>query len=263
MDTLYVLSRSVDHRYTLPLDAAEAQEAFSQKRAYFTAEAERNPLVREILAAGRVHYDGLEDDDRHAFLAGPATFFRTHEVLRRTQGTNCPIRIGDREYSRDEVVEMFARCVPNARLGHIPWCSLARYRMSLGLAWSATLLVAHLVARNGGSDEAFDAFTLYYMGIATTLAALIGTALRQNRDVSQAAPWNSAMYLDLNIDLLRRDSPALAVARKEFVPQEKPFKTPQFYIALARRIESHGFDDELTERLRATEAATDGRTAMG
>lgn len=258
MDTLYVLCRSVDHRYAHLLDAADVEAAFTQKRAYFAAEAEHNPLVQEIMTGGTVTFDGLEAVDRHAFLVGPATFFRTHEILRKTLATNHRIKVGQQEYSREEVAAMFARCVPNARLERLPWCSLGRYRVSLGLAWGATLLTAHFTARGQDVDLPVDPFVLYYMGIITTVAALIYPSLRQNRDVRDVAPWNSAMYLDLNADLLRRNNRAVAVARKEYVPQERPLKTPRFYYALARTIEAHGFDTELAQRLSAPAPAGNG-----
>jgi len=249
MDTLYVLCRSVDHRYAPPLDAADVEAAVAQKSEYFTVEADANPLVQEILAGGRVSFEGIAAVDKHAFLRGPATFFRTHEILRKTFAANTPITIGTREYSREDVAVMFERCVPNSKLELIPWCSLGRYRVSLGLAWGATLLTAHITARGNESEVLLDPFVLYYMGSTTTIAALTYTTVKQNRDVRCAAAWNSAMYLDLNADLLRRNCRALAVARKEYVPQETPFKTTRFYYALARKVESHGFDAELTKRL--------------
>lgn len=121
--------------------------------------------------------------------------------------------------------------------------------MSLGIAWSTTLVVAHAVARGSESTSPLDGAVLFYMGTVTTIAALIHTALKRNRDVRHAAPWNSALYLDLNADLLRRGSPALAVARKELIPQKRPFKTHGFYYAIARGIESHAFDVELSHHL--------------
>ena len=249
MDTLYTLCRAADNRYVLPLQVTDAAEIVAHKKAYFTAEAERNPLVREILTRGRVIYDGIAADDRRAFLVGPATFFRTHEILRKTRSTNRPICVGPREYTHNEVVAMFARCIPNVMLEYIPWCSLSRYRMSLGLAWSTTLIVSHIVARGNESAFPLDGAVLVYMGTITTVAALAHTALKRNRDVRHAAPWNSALYLDLNADFLRRGSPALAVARKEFVPQKRPFKTHAFYYAIARGIESHAFDADLLRHL--------------
>lgn len=247
MDTLYVLCRSVDHRHPDQMGADEAREACAQKTAYFNAEAKINPLVEAILTGGRVTFDGLSAQDKHGFLDGPATFFRTHEILRKTQSSQARLAIGPREYTHDEVAAMFSRCVPNAKLARLPWCSLGRLRISLGLAWAATLLVAHITARGQEGDDLFDPFALYYTGSITTVAALIYTTLKQNRDVRHAAPWNSAMYLDLNADLVRRNSPALARAREECVPQEKPFKTSRFYYAVARKIESHGFDAELMQ----------------
>jgi len=111
--------------------------------------------------------------------------------------------------------------------------------------WGITLLVAHLFARDNPGSGMFDSFILYHVGLSATIVALVYTALKSNRDVRQSAPWNSAIYLDLNADLVRRNSPALAAARKEFLPQQKGFKDPDFYYALARRIETHGFDSEL------------------
>jgi hypothetical protein len=161
--------------------------------------------------------------------------------------------IGRREFSHDEVAKMFSRCVPNAKLAQLPWFSLGRCRVSLALACGVTLLIAHIVARGQDSDQLLDPFAVYYVGILTIVAALAYPIIKQNRDVRHAAPWNSAMYLDLNADLLRRNSPAVAIARKEVLPQEKPLKTSRFYYALARKIESHGFDTELVQRLPASQ----------
>ncbi|HTO03603.1 MAG TPA: hypothetical protein VL069_07870 [Opitutus sp.] len=254
MDTLYVLCRSVDRRHDSHMEPADADEACDQKLAYFEAEAKVNPLVKEILAGGTITCDGLAAHDSHGFLQGPATFFRTHEILRKTQRANSPLYIGGREYSHDEVTAMFDRCIPNAKLAHLPWWSFGRFRMSLGLAWALTLVVAHISARGQETDEWLDPFVLYYSGSITTVAALVYTTMKQNRDVRHAAPWNSAMYLDVNADLIRQNSPVLAFARKEFVPQEKPFKTSRFYYSLARRIESRAFATELLRRQSAAQS---------
>ena len=142
-----------------------------------------------------------------------------------------------------------AASVPNAKLQHLPWFSPSRYVTSLALAWGATLLIAHLFARDNPADGPFDTFVLYHLGLIASIVALAYTALKTNRDVRQSAPWNSAIYLDLNADLVRRNSPGLACARKEMLPQQKGFKHPDFYYALARRIEAHGFDEELARRV--------------
>lgn len=253
MDSLYTLCRSVDNHCAPPLTCAQADEAIEHKKAHITQAAVDNPLLQAVLRGDRVTYAGLEKDDRRQFLAGPATLFRTHEILRRTRRGNLSLHIGDAEYAHDTVAGFFDRCVPNAKLHHRPWFSPARYTTSLALVWGVTLLIAHLVARDHPEPALLDGFVLYHLGLGGTIAALAYTALKRNRDVRRPAPWNSALYLDLNIDLLRRNHPALACARKEFIPQQTPYKTPEFYYALARRIETHGFDDELMTK-RATPA---------
>ena len=245
MDTLYTLCRSADNHHAPPFTAEQVAEITSHKATYFAHEAAGNPLVAEILAGGSITFFNLKQQDRRKFLEGPATFFRTHEILRRTRGSNAPIRIGGREYPHNAVAEMFGRCVPNAKLKHLPWFSPTRYVTSLAYAWGGTLLVALLFARENPAGGMFDPFVLYYVGLLTTIVALVYTALKSNRDVRQSAPWNTAIYLDLNADLVRRNSPALAAARKEFLPQQKGFKHPDFYYAVARRIESHSFDGDL------------------
>ncbi len=245
MDTLYTLCRSVDNHHAPPLSAEQVAEITAHKRAHFEQEAVRNPLVREILDGGSVTFFGIEGEDRREILRGPAGFFRTHEILRQTRRTNSPLKIGGREYPHDEVAAMFARCVPNVKLQHNSWFSPARYTTTLGLVWGVTAIAAHLAARDAGEGQLFDPAILYFLGLGGTGAALVTTALKRNRDVRQASPWNSATYLDLNADLVRRGSPLLALARKEFIPQQRPFKTPEFYDPLVRRIETQGFDDEL------------------
>jgi hypothetical protein len=245
MDTLYTLCRSVDNRCVPPLTAEQVKEIAAHKQAYFEQEAAQNPLVQAILGRGTVTYFGIEQDDRHGLLVGPAGFFRTHEILRQSRRTNAPLKIDGREYPHNEVAALFARCIPNAKLQHNPWFSPARYLTSLGLVWGLTAIAAHLAARDDGEGLLFDPAILYFLGLGGTGAALVTSALARNRDVRQGSPWNSATYLDLNADLVRRRSDLLALARKEHIPQQRPFKTPEFYYPLVRRIEAHGFDEEL------------------
>jgi hypothetical protein len=256
MDNLYTLLRSADNNRTPPLTLKEATDLLNRKKAYFLEEAKTNPLAREILRGGRIGCDGLTKSGDNDFFAGPATFFRVHELLRKTRSQNLPFQIGNAEFPHNEVVDLFERCVPNVHLHYAPWCSPARYTASLGLAWGSTLLVAHLVARNADSRTFLDPDVLYHMGLYTTLAALLYTALKKNRDVRHSAPWNTAIYLDLNTDLIRRDLPAAALARKEFLPRQHGlFKTPDFYYPLARKIENHGFDTELSVLLAGQKTA--------
>jgi hypothetical protein len=244
MDTLYTLCRSADNRWALPLTAEQAAEVAARKRAYFADEAARNPLVAEILREGTLDYHGLEKDDRRGFLQGPAGFLRCHEVLRRTQRSNRPVRIGGREFAHDEAAGLFARCVPNAKLEHRPWYSTSRYTTTLALAWGVTLLAAHLVGRDEGTGL-FEPRILSQLGLLLTAAAVVTSALRSNRDLRHAAPWNSAVYLDLNASLVRRGAPELGLARKETLPRQRTFKTPAFYYPLAERVRRGGYDDEL------------------
>ena len=256
MDTLYTLLRSADRRHSLPLQPDAARDIVACKQAYIQAEAEGNPLLREILAGGTVRFEGIESVDRHGFLKGPATFFRVHEILRKNRAGDQPIRIGGEEFSHDDAVAFFCRCMPNVWLRHVPWHSLAHYRLSLPLAWGSSLLVSHLVARSSTEGGFLDGTILYYMGIGTTTAAVVYSTLRSSRRLNRPAPWNSALYLDLNIDLFRRQSPALAAARKDCLPRQTPWKTPDFYYALARRIEHGGFDEALSRQLPTATADT-------
>lgn len=245
MDTLYTLCRSVDNHGAPPLTAEQVAEAAAHKQAYFEQEAARNPLVHAILSRGSVTFFGIEQADRHGILVGPAGFFRTHEILRQSRRTNAPLKIDGREYPHNEVAALFARCIPNAKLQHNPWFSPARYLTTLGLAWGLAAIAAHLAARDEGEGVLFDPAILYFLGLGGTGVALVTSALARNRDVRQGSPWNSATYLDLNADLVRRRSPLLALARKDRIPQQRPFKTPEFYYPLVRRIEAQGFDEEL------------------
>lgn len=250
MDTLYTLCRSVDNHHAPPLSAEQVAEISAHKKTYFEQEAVRNPLVRAILSGATVTYFGIERDDRHGLLRGPAGFFRTHEILRQSRRSNKPLKIDGCEYPHNDVAAMFARCIPNTKLQHNPWFSAARYTTTLGLVWGVTLIAAHLAARDTGEGGLFDSGILYFLGFGGTGVALVVSALARNRDVRQASPWNSATYLDLNADLVRRSSPLLAVARKEFLPQQRPFKTPEFYYPLVRRIENHALDDDLGRRMK-------------
>ena len=247
MDNLYTLLRAVDNSHAEYPSPKQAGEILRRKKAYFQEEAKTNPLAREILNNGRIDCDLVDKTKgHHTFLVGPPTYFRVHELLRRTRKKNLPLQIGGQEFSHNQVVDLFERCVPNVQLHHAPWCSLARYTTSLGLAWTSTLLTAHLVGRNADQSILLDLGILCQMGLYTTLLALLFTAFKTNRDVRRAAPWNTALYLDLNVDLVRRDLGSVAVAHKDILPRQPGlFKTPDFYYPLALKIENHGFDAEL------------------
>ncbi len=249
MDNLYTLLRSVDNSRTPPLSPEEAGELCKKKKTYLLEETKTNPLAQAILQGDKIGCDSLPKPTAQSFLCGPATFFRVHELLRKTRAKNLPIQIGSREFSHNDAVDLYERCVPNVQLHHAPWCSLSRYSTSLGLAWGITVLVAHIVARGRDNATMLDGAVLYHLGVCTTFAAFLFTALKRNRDVRHPAPWNTAIYLDLNTDLLRRDLPLAALARKEFLPHQDLFKTPAFYYALARKIESHGFDADCTAQI--------------
>jgi hypothetical protein len=249
MDNLYTLLRAVDNSHALPLTPAEATELLNRKKAHILEEAKTNPLAREILRGGQVTCDSLPKPVASSILNGPASFFRVHELLRKTRAKNYPLQIGGREFPHNTVVDLYERCVPNVQLHHAPWCSPARYTTSLGLAWGCSLLVALIAGSREDGQTALDNHVLYYMGTYTTLAALLYTAIKKNRDVRHSAPWNTAIYLDLNTDLIRREHPAAAAAHKDILPRQKLFKTPEFYHALVRKIEAHGYDAELTARV--------------
>ncbi|MBK9992195.1 MAG: hypothetical protein IPP19_16090 [Verrucomicrobia bacterium] len=261
MDNLYTLLRAVDNSHSLPLTPKEAADLLNRKKAHFHEEAKTNPLAREILRGGQITCEFLPKPVASSILVGPATFFRVHELLRKTRSKNFPLQIGGREFPHNEVVDLYERCVPNVQLHYAPWCSLARYATSLGLAWGCTLLVALVVGHSEETRTALDSGVLYYMGLYTTLAALLYTALKKNRDVRHSAPWNTAVYLDLTTDLIRREQPAVAAAHKDILPRQKFFKTPEFYHAIVRKIEAHGFDAELNARLNATQASAPASVA--
>jgi hypothetical protein len=245
MDTLYTLCRSADNRHAVPLGADARAGVIAHKRAFFADEAAVNPLVAEILRGGTVSVHVPSAGRRAEFLRGPASFFRTHELLRRTRSTNAPLLLGGREYPRVEVLGFFQRCVPNTNLHFRPWFSTARYTTSLGLAAAGTILIAHLVALTSDNDALFDHAVAWQAGVLLFAAAILSSARRSNRDPRHAAPWNSAIYLDANAALIRSGSPSLAVARKEWIPQQRLFKEPAFYDRLLAEIESGRFAEHL------------------
>lgn len=249
MDNLYTLLRSVDNSCPAHPSTSEAAEILKRKKAYLLEESKSNPVAREIVNGGRVRCDLIDKNGRKQFLEGPATFFRIHELLRQTRKKNHPIQVGGEELPHNTVVEYFERCVPNVRLYHAPWCSPSRYAVSLGIAWASTLLVSHIVGRNSDTPALFDSRVSYYMGLYTTLVALLYTALKSNRDVRHSAPWNTTLYLDLNVDLVRRDNASAALAHKDVIPRQGLFKTPEFYYSVAKKIEAHGFDENLNRLL--------------
>jgi hypothetical protein len=245
MDTLYTLCRSADNRQAVPLSRDARAEVIVHKRTFFADEAAANPLVAEILRGGIVSLHTPLAGRRAGFLRGPASFFRTHELLRQTRTTNAPLLIGGREYPRAEVLGLFQRCVPNTNLHFRPWFSTVRYTTSLGLAAAGTILIAHVVALTSDDDGLFDREVAWQVGVLLFAAAILSSARRSNRDPRHAAPWNSALYLDANAALIRSGSPSLAVARKEWIPQQRLFKEPAFYDRVLAEIESGRFAEHL------------------
>jgi len=180
------------------------------------------PLAAHIVRGARIACPEIEDDFSQE---GLTTCFRVHEILRKTRGRpEARILLDEKPVARRELLAMYRLLTPNTNLE--PLSPYTLYTLPRILA---TALVGGVViggwAGHEQTPESWMDFRAACFGAGLVAAAmsLLGQ-FAWSRNLARAAPWNVALYNDVNFVLYQRDPKLLYLARVELVERNHLIK---------------------------------------
>lgn len=216
-----------------------------QKQRTLERAVQHNPLAAAIVQRRPLHCE-------HGLLAGrafvglPVTCFGVHEVLLRTRfhrdfadgGSPGMLMLGEEHVTHDQLLGWYQELVPNVNLHRV-------YDRSM---WLEKPAVAPLLAgAMTGALVAADADPgqwLFVVGAGLLGAMACGLVLysvnrsRYGRQLHQTAPWNSSLYVDINLALLRDHPAELHLGCRARIPRPHlaGWKLKSQYYPLARQV---------------------------
>jgi hypothetical protein len=207
------------------------------------------PLAAHIVRGSRIACADIDDEYSRE---GPVTCFRVHEILRKTRHhPEARILLNESPVPREELLKMYRLLTPNTNLE--PLSKLNLYSLpSVLLAALVGGVVAGSWMGRDQTPEVWMDFRAAVVGagvVAATMSLLGQFAL--SRNVARTAPWNAALYNDLNLLLYQRDPALLYLARREFMERNHLIKgglNGRRYHERARAIESGAYLEVLQRR---------------
>jgi hypothetical protein len=180
------------------------------------------PLAVHIVRGSRIACEAV--DDPYA-RAGAVTCFRVHEILRKTRShPEARIVLNDTPIAREELLAWYRMLVPNTNLEPLSKLTLFTMPRILLTGLLGGVVIGGLAGRQQTPPAALD-FEAGLFGAA--LVAAVMTLLGQfalSRNILKTAPWNAAIYDDINLALFRRDPGLLYLARREYMDRNQCIK---------------------------------------
>ncbi len=234
----------------LPLAATE--ELVGAKRRIIEDVVATAPLAAMIVKGSRIACADIKDEYS---CEGAVTCFRVHEVLRKTRRhPEARILIDGEAVARRDLLALYRMLTPNTNLEPLsPFTLYTPPRIVL-----AGIVGGVLVGAAFGREDApavsinLRAALLGGCLIAGAMSLLGQFAL--SRNLAKTAPWNAAIYNDVNLLLYRRDPALLYLGREEFIERNHQIKggmNGRRYHERARAIESGAYFEALRQRREA------------
>jgi hypothetical protein len=216
------------------------------------------PLAAHIVRGSRIAY---ADGDDEYVREGPVTCFRVHEILRKTRRhPEARILLNGTTIAREELLAMYRMLTPNTNLEPLSRFTLYTLPRILLIGLVGGAVAGGWVGRQQTPEVCIDyRAALMGGGLAAAAMSLLGQ-LALSRNMSKTAPWNVALYNDVNLLLYQRDPALLYLARVEFMERNHFIKgglNGRRYHERARAIESGAYLEVLRhqrERLLARSA---------
>ncbi len=204
------------------------------------------PLAAHVVRGSRIACADVSDEFARE---GPTTCFRVHEILRKTRRhPEARILLNGVTVPREELLRMYRMLTPNTNLEPLSPYTLYSLPRILLVALVGGLVAGSWAGREHSPEMRMD-FLAAAIGagvVAATLSLLGQFAL--SRNVTRTAPWNAALYNDLNLILYRRDPALLYLARPEFMERNHLIKggiNGRRYHERAQAIESGAYVEVL------------------
>ncbi len=180
------------------------------------------PLAAHIVRGSRIACDTIDDEYSRA---GPVTCFRVHEVLRKTRRhPEARIVLNDTPVAREELLALYRMLTPNTNLEPMSPLTLYTLPRILLAAAAGGIIAGGWSGQQQAPPVAFDPnAALYGFGLVAAVMSLLGQ-FALSRNVFKTAPWNAAIYNDVNLLLYRRDPSLLYLARREYIERNQFIK---------------------------------------
>ncbi len=215
-----------------------------KKRHLLELAAAHNPLASAIVERRILRSD-------HALLVGhpfngqPVTCFGVHEILRKTRfdrdfADGCSpgvLMLGDERVTHDQLLGWYQELVPNLNLRRVYDRAFLLENPAVAPVL-AGIVTAGIVASDG-EGRWLHMIEAGIIGAVVCWAVLYGLSRsKYGRQLGQTAPWNSSLYVDLNLALLREAPEELHLASRARIarPQLAAWKLKSRYYPLAQRI---------------------------
>jgi hypothetical protein len=207
------------------------------------------PLAAHIVRGSNIVYADSNDEYSRE---GPVTCFRVHEILRKTRRhPEARILLNGLAIPREELLAMYRMLTPNTNLEPLSRFTLYTLPRILLIGLAGGVVVGAWMGRQHTPEVWIDLrAALIGGGLAAAAISLLGQ-LTLSRNMAKTAPWNAALYNDVNLLLYRRDPALLYLARVEFMERNQFIKgglNGRRYHERARAIESGDYVEGLRRR---------------
>jgi hypothetical protein len=173
------------------------------------------PLAAHIVRGSRIACADVDDEFTRE---GPVTCFRVHEILRKTRRhPEARILLNGNAIAREELLAMYRMLTPNTNLEPLSRFTLYTLPRILLIGLVGGVVAGGWMGRQQTPEVWIDfRAALIGGGLVAAAMSLLGQ-LALSRNMSKTAPWNVALYNDVNLLLYRRDPALLYLARIEFL----------------------------------------------
>ena len=207
------------------------------------------PLAAHIVRGARIACPDIDDDYSGE---GPATCFRVHEILRKTRRhPEARILLDGQPVARRELLAMYRLLTPNTNLEPLSPYTLYTLPRILATGLVGGVVIGAWAGREQVPETSINLRAAYIGGglVAGTMALLGQFAW--SRNLAKAAPWNVAIYNDVNLLLYQRDPALLYLARCGIMERNHLIKgglNGRRYHERARAIETGAYFEVLKRR---------------
>jgi len=207
------------------------------------------PLAAHIVRGSRIACPDIDDDYSRE---GPVTCFRVHEILRKTRRhPEARILCEGAPVAREELLAMYRLLTPNTNLEPLSPFTLYTLPRILLTGLVGGVVVGTWMGHEQTPETSINLRAAVIGGgfVAAAMALLGQFAL--SRNLTKPAPWNVALYNDVNLLLYQRDPTLLYLARREFQERNHLIKgglNGRRYHERARMIESGAYIEVLRRR---------------
>ncbi|MGA2446935.1 MAG: hypothetical protein ABSG50_16100 [Opitutaceae bacterium] len=213
------------------------------------------PLAAHIVRGSRIACAEVADEFARE---GPVTCFRVHEILRKTRRhPEARILLNGTSIARGELLAMYRMLTPNTNLEPLSPFTLYTLPRILLVGLVGGIVAGAWMGRQHTPEVWIDfRAALIGGGLAAAAMSLLGQ-FALSRNMARTAPWNAALYNDINLFLYRQDPALLYLARCEFMERNHFIKgglNGRRYHERARAIETGAYVEVLRrqrERLLA------------